>query len=37
LATDAELAALVQRREKTRAIKQAIMMQELFTGRARLV
>ena len=33
---DAELAALEQRREKTRALKQA-MMQELLTGRARLV
>jgi len=32
---DAELAALEQRREKTRAIKQA-MMQELLTGRTRL-
>ncbi len=34
--TDAELAALEQRREKTRALKQA-MMQELLTGRTRLV
>jgi type I restriction enzyme S subunit len=33
---DAELAALEQRREKTRALKQAIM-QELLTGRTRLV
>ena len=33
---DAELAALDQRREKTRALKQA-MMQELLTGRTRLV
>jgi type I restriction enzyme S subunit len=33
---DAELAALEQRREKTRAIKQA-MMQELLTGKTRLV
>ena len=33
---DAELAALTQRREKTRALKQA-MMQELLTGRTRLV
>lgn len=33
---DAELAWLEQRREKTRAIKQA-MMQELLTGRTRLV
>ena len=33
---DAELAALAQRREKTRALKQA-MMQELLTGRTRLV
>ena len=32
---DAELAALTQRREKTRALKQA-MMQELLTGRTRL-
>ncbi len=32
----AELAALEQRREKTRALKQA-MMQELLTGRTRLV
>lgn len=33
---DAELAALEQRRDKTRALKQA-MMQELLTGRTRLV
>jgi type I restriction enzyme S subunit len=33
---DAELAALEARREKTRALKQA-MMQELLTGRVRLV
>ncbi|MCC6497023.1 MAG: restriction endonuclease subunit S [Propionibacteriaceae bacterium] len=33
---DAELAALEARREKTRALKQA-MMQELLTGRIRLV
>ena len=33
---DRELAALAQRREKTRALKQA-MMQELLTGRTRLV
>jgi len=33
---DAELAALAQRREKTRALKQG-MMQELLTGRIRLV
>lgn len=33
---DTELAALEQRREKTRALKQA-MMQELLTGRTRLV
>lgn len=33
---DAELAALAQRREKTRALKQA-MMQELLTGRTRLL
>jgi type I restriction enzyme S subunit len=33
---DAELAALEQRREKTRALKQA-MTQELLTGRTRLV
>ena len=32
---DAELAGLEQRREKTRALKQA-MMQELLTGRTRL-
>ena len=35
-AMDAELAALEQRREKTRALKQA-MMQELLTGKTRLV
>ena len=33
---DAELAALAARRDKTRALKQA-MMQELLTGRTRLV
>ncbi len=33
---DAELSALEARREKTRALKQA-MMQELLTGRTRLV
>ncbi len=33
---DAELAALEQRRDKTRLLKQA-MMQELLTGRTRLV
>jgi type I restriction enzyme S subunit len=33
---DAELAALEQRREKTRALKQG-MMQELLTGRTRLI
>jgi type I restriction enzyme S subunit len=33
---DAELAGLEQRREKTRALKQA-MMQELLTGRTRLI
>ena len=33
---DAELAALTQRRDKTRALKQG-MMQELLTGRTRLV
>jgi type I restriction enzyme S subunit len=33
---DAELAALEQRRAKTRALKQG-MMQELLTGRTRLV
>ena len=33
---DAELVALEQRREKTRALKQG-MMQELLTGRTRLV
>jgi type I restriction enzyme S subunit len=33
---DAELACLEQRREKTRALKQG-MMQELLTGRTRLV
>ncbi len=32
---DAELAALEQRRAKTRALKQG-MMQELLTGRTRL-
>jgi type I restriction enzyme S subunit len=32
---DMELAALEQRREKTRALKQA-MMQELLTGKTRL-
>ena len=32
---DAELAALEQRRDKTRALKQG-MMQELLTGRTRL-
>jgi type I restriction enzyme S subunit len=32
---DAELAALTQRRDKTRALKQG-MMQELLTGRVRL-
>ena len=32
---DAELAALEQRRDKTRALKQG-MMQELLTGRIRL-
>ena len=32
---DAELAGLEQRREKSRALKQA-MMQELLTGRIRL-
>ena len=36
MAMDAELAALEQRREKTRALKQA-MMQELLTGRTRLI
>jgi len=35
-AMDAELTALEQRREKTRVLKQA-MMQELLTGRTRLV
>jgi type I restriction enzyme, S subunit len=35
-AMDAELAGLEQRREKTRALKQA-MMQELLTGRTRLI
>jgi type I restriction enzyme S subunit len=35
-AMDAELAALEQRRDKTRALKQG-MMQELLTGRTRLV
>ena len=33
---DAELAALEARRDKTRALKQA-MMQELLTGKTRLV
>ena len=33
---DGELATLEQRREKTRALKQG-MMQELLTGRARLL
>jgi type I restriction enzyme S subunit len=33
---DAELSALVARRDKTRDLKQA-MMQELLTGRTRLV
>jgi type I restriction enzyme S subunit len=33
---DAALAALEARREKTRALKQA-MMQDLLTGRVRLV
>jgi type I restriction enzyme S subunit len=33
---DAELAALVARRDKTRDLKQA-MMQELLTGKTRLV
>ena len=33
---DAELSALEARRDKTRALKQA-MMQELLTGRTRLV
>jgi type I restriction enzyme S subunit len=33
---DGELAVLEQRREKTRALKQG-MMQELLTGRTRLV
>jgi len=33
---DAEISALVARRDKTRALKQA-MMQELLTGRTRLV
>ena len=33
---DAELSALVARRDKTRALKQA-MMQELLTGRTRLI
>jgi type I restriction enzyme, S subunit len=36
LSMDAELAALEQRREKTRALKQG-MMQELLTGKTRLV
>ena len=33
---DAEIAALEQRRDKTRAIKQG-MMQELLTGKTRLI
>jgi type I restriction enzyme S subunit len=33
---DAEIAALEQRREKTLALKQA-MMQELLTGKTRLI
>ncbi len=33
---DAELVALEQRREKTRALRQA-MMQELLTGKTRLI
>jgi type I restriction enzyme S subunit len=33
---DAEIAALEQRREKTCALKQA-MMQELLTGKTRLI
>jgi type I restriction enzyme, S subunit len=33
---DAELAALERRREKTRSVKQA-MMQQLLTGRTRLI
>ena len=33
---DAEIAALEQRRDKTRALKQG-MMQELLTGRTRLI
>jgi type I restriction enzyme S subunit len=33
---DAEIAALEQRREKTRALKQG-MMQELLTGKTRLI
>jgi type I restriction enzyme S subunit len=33
---DAELAALEKRREKTRQLKQG-MMQELLTGRTRLI
>jgi type I restriction enzyme, S subunit len=33
---DTEIAALQQRRDKTRALKQG-MMQELLTGRTRLV
>jgi len=36
IAMDAELAALEARRDKTRALKQA-MMQELLTGRTRLI
>jgi type I restriction enzyme S subunit len=33
---DTEIAVLEQRREKTRALKQA-MMQELLTGKTRLI
>jgi hypothetical protein len=36
LLMDAEIAALEQHRDKTRALKQG-MMQELLTGRTRLV
>ena len=36
IVVDAELAGLEQRREKTRALKQA-MMYELLTGRTRLI
>jgi len=36
LGIDGELSVLEQRREKTRALKQA-MMQELLTGRTRMV